>query len=742
MSHALSSAASYLASLWKPEHSETGSAFSRQSDPVQLATTQSATRALNQQISDLLPGCTLRKAMLRETKQGELSFHSEAGETMGFSDEKTMNQWLADKATVDIWQVEDQRAGRSGVFYKLQRTDAYGYDTFETRDELFDQLREDYGVFWKLEDQGKNQISYIHFKTGLFGSHYVDANHEDLIFVTNNLKLEGSSLPTSTSHASDRTSWGKGIAACVLGGLLLSAGRSWSQSPGQNPVSDAITMMKGALGPAVFKAASTFAAIAAVSRQEGGVLPGVLFAGMMLLPEPVKGQSLCPQLVGSYNTPGRAWGIAVSGNYAYVADFASGLQIIDVSNVTDPTFAGSYDTPSNVHGVAASGNYAYVADWGSGLHILDVSNVTNPLLAGSYDTPDLAEDVAISGNYAYVADAYSGLQIIDVSNKANPTLAGSYNTPGYAYGVAVSGNYAYVADHLSGLHIIDVSNKANPTLAGSYDTPDLGFDVIISGNYAFVADRFSGLQVINVSNKTNPLLAGSYDTPDYAWDIAVFGNYAYVADRASLQIIDVSNVSNPSFAGSYPTGGQAHGIAVSGNYVYVADDPSGLQIISIFCPTSSSSTSSSTSSSSSSTTLSSSTTSTQTSCSTTTSSSSKTSSSSTIGLTTKSTTMEDTSTPVSNGTPWLWIGLLGGGLCICLIGGTAFILRRRQKSPNVELEPIEGDMRAHARATHESEYKMASDVLSYEDEYRKTPDHVSYEDAYQKTPDVVTNKTN
>ena len=172
MSYSISSVTEYLASFWKSEPSKTDHTFSQQRDSLQLATAQSATRALNQMISDRLPGCTVCKVTLEETKEGKLSFHSGSGETIVFSNEKTMDQWLSDKAMVDIWQIEDQRAGRSGVFYKLQRKKEWGYDTFETRDKLFDQLKEEYGVFWKLEDLGENRTSYIHFKTGLFGSHY------------------------------------------------------------------------------------------------------------------------------------------------------------------------------------------------------------------------------------------------------------------------------------------------------------------------------------------------------------------------------------------------------------------------------------------------------------------------------------------------------------------------------------------------------------------------------------------
>ncbi len=91
MSHALSSAANYLASLWQSEPAT--STLSNRGDPIQVET-QLAMRALNQQISDMLPGCSVCKATLRETKKGELSFHTESGEIIIFSDEKTLDEWL------------------------------------------------------------------------------------------------------------------------------------------------------------------------------------------------------------------------------------------------------------------------------------------------------------------------------------------------------------------------------------------------------------------------------------------------------------------------------------------------------------------------------------------------------------------------------------------------------------------------------------------------------------------------
>ncbi|AFW93265.1 tryptophan-rich domain-containing protein [Anabaena sp. 90] len=80
---------------------------------------------------------------------------------------------------------------------------------------------------------------------------------------------------------------------------------------------------------------------------------------------------------GNYNTSGYAFGVQVVGNYAYVADSISGLQIIDISNPTTPTLKGNYDTSGNTLDVQVVGNYAYVADDNGGLKIIDVSEFIN-----------------------------------------------------------------------------------------------------------------------------------------------------------------------------------------------------------------------------------------------------------------------------------------------------------------------------------------------------------------------------
>ncbi|MBI4727532.1 hypothetical protein HY768_10025 [candidate division TA06 bacterium] len=295
----------------------------------------------------------------------------------------------------------------------------------------------------------------------------------------------------------------------------------------------------------------------------------------------ITGKIFTPYAIGYYNVDRQVRDVALSGNYSYVALGSSGLHIFDVSNPASPTWTGYYVAPvydrmDEFFGVAVSGNYAYVTYnhnanyYDYGLRIINISNPASPTGVGlcNYNTQGWLGGVAVSGNYAYVAATQRGLQIYNVSNPASPTLTGTYNT-GYARDVAVSGSYAYVADDVSGLRIINISNPASPTGAGYYDTPGLAMAVAVSGNYAYVADGNSGLRIINISNPASPTEAGYYDTPGNAIGVAVSDNYAYVADSDSgLQIINISNPASPT--GFYNMPGYVSGVTVSSNYAHVA----------------------------------------------------------------------------------------------------------------------------------------------------------------------------
>ena len=62
-------------------------------------------------------------------------------------------------------------------------------------------------------------------------------------------------------------------------------------------------------------------------------------------------------------------------------------------------------------GVALSGNFAYLAWAFDGLRAYDVSDPASPVEVGHADTPADARDVTVAGKFVYVAESMAGMEI-------------------------------------------------------------------------------------------------------------------------------------------------------------------------------------------------------------------------------------------------------------------------------------------------------------------------------------------
>jgi hypothetical protein len=304
-----------------------------------------------------------------------------------------------------------------------------------------------------------------------------------------------------------------------------------------------------------------------------------------------------PTEVGFVDTPGQvARDVAVSGGYAYVAaGDVGGLRVIDVSTPSAPVEVGFLDTPDWASGIAVDGDYAYVAELGSSggsLRKIDVSTPSAPVEVGFVDTPGWARAVAVAGGYAYVADDSAGLRVIDVSRMVE---VGFVDTPGYAWGIAVSAGYAYVGGDTEGLRVVDVSTPSAPVEVGFVDTPGRALSgVAVAAGFAYLGDGSGGLRVIDVSTPSTPAEVSFLESPGAADAIAVEGGHAYVGFhdasdapgtlQTGVRVYDVTDPSAPLEIGFVDTPGEATDIATSGGYAYVADSGGGLRVIDVSTP--------------------------------------------------------------------------------------------------------------------------------------------------------------
>ncbi|MFY9823636.1 MAG: carboxypeptidase regulatory-like domain-containing protein [Thermoanaerobaculia bacterium] len=280
-----------------------------------------------------------------------------------------------------------------------------------------------------------------------------------------------------------------------------------------------------------------------------GVEDGVVFAGQdgtatitvqigsFSATSVVQVESFSPTALSFLPLPGYPNGVAVSGDYAYVASGWAGLHVVDVSDLSAPVLVGTVDTPGNANDVRVQGTFAYVADGASGLQVIDVSDPTRPRIVGTLDTPGDATDLVVQGDRVYVADGLAGVQVIDIANRSLPTLLGSLDTPGLARGIDVVDNLVVVADSGGGVHVVSVADPAAPKILGSTHTRvtwSRAADVAVRGRLAWVADgadsTLGGLVVVDFTEPSTPVVVGRTSNAYGLVSVALDGGRVLAAD--------------------------------------------------------------------------------------------------------------------------------------------------------------------------------------------------------------------
>lgn len=198
------------------------------------------------------------------------------------------------------------------------------------------------------------------------------------------------------------------------------------------------------------------------------------------------------------------------------------LRVVDIHDPLDPLLRGSIAIPGHGRRIHVIGSIAYVAgdtsdafDEANGMQIIDISNPSQPALVGSY--PGAVYDVAVVGTLAYVA-AGQAIEIVDVSNPAAPAFQNS--SPGIGFSVQVVGETAYITGK-GQFQIVNLHDPLHPLLQSSMNTGPTG-EVYVIGSLAYVT-TYERLLIIDVQNPARPVLRGGVDS--------TFGNVQLRNDR-------------------------------------------------------------------------------------------------------------------------------------------------------------------------------------------------------------------
>jgi hypothetical protein len=248
-----------------------------------------------------------------------------------------------------------------------------------------------------------------------------------------------------------------------------------------------------------------------------------------------------------------AFGVAVSGDYAYVGASTAGLSVYDVSDPAAPTRVTTLAVSgASVLKVAVDGTTAYISGGNAGFRTVDITDPESPAVLGSFATTGFATNVAYADGLAYVLSNGFGLAVLDVTDPAMPAQVGTFGiASSQVRGIQLDGTTAFVTSQ-AGLVVLDITDPAAITEVGflAFDNTGSGQSVVRVGDAAYVGNRFDGVRVIDVASLAAPEEIAVIQNGGFSFKVHVDGDYAYVADLiGEYRIIDISDPENAEIVG-------------------------------------------------------------------------------------------------------------------------------------------------------------------------------------------------
>jgi Tfp pilus assembly protein PilV len=268
-----------------------------------------------------------------------------------------------------------------------------------------------------------------------------------------------------------------------------------------------------------------------------------------------------PIVIADLNTGDGLNAIDVSGDYVYVANNdkdVSHLQVIDVSNINDPSMISQFWFTDAGEAVTVfySDDKVYVGTKKSGggkeFHIVDVTDPYHLSLVGDLEIGEDVNGIFVKEDKAYLATSDSDeLIIVDIIDPADLSIHSTFGVPGNSEDgktVYIVGDKLYLGRLIGGkhtnhheFHILDITDTLNPSNLGSVDLATSLNDIVVRSNLAFLATSLpnSEFQIWDISDPAAPSLFTTFNFPQVATGIDFEDNLVYVSVRSNdaLRII-------------------------------------------------------------------------------------------------------------------------------------------------------------------------------------------------------------
>lgn len=274
--------------------------------------------------------------------------------------------------------------------------------------------------------------------------------------------------------------------------------------------------------------------------------------------------------VGSFISTGPVIDLAVSNSIAYLAGDQA-LWTFDLTDPVTPEVLGScmYEVGAHAQGLDIAGDYAYIAARHNGLQIIDVSQPSEPVLVHTIAVDYISQDVAVDGGYAFLLTSNQhDLLVFDLVDPMHPVQVASLPVTGYSYELVPGNGHLYVAGS-AGLKVIDITDPLVPAEVAVIDLGMTAGTVTCHGDRLYVGSF--NLQIFDVSVPASPVEIAGINLESEIRGIAVTDDFIYShTPTHGAFAVDIADPLNPTIIGGLPIAGIGWAAQVTPDRLLVA----------------------------------------------------------------------------------------------------------------------------------------------------------------------------
>jgi hypothetical protein len=212
-----------------------------------------------------------------------------------------------------------------------------------------------------------------------------------------------------------------------------------------------------------------------------------------------------PEYIMYLGSAGPAKNVVLSNNWLFIAEGATGVEVIDVTNPEIPQPVAFIATAAAAEFVAANDALVAVAEGTAGAEFFSRPGLQRlggltPRLAPIERLRHEVVGFSLGPRYSIAAGYADGLEVLDLASPAAPGAIGYLPSSGRVVSAGTpSADWSLVADSLGGALVIDFNADGGPAVATTLLTNGRVVAVAVRTDTALVAEWGVGFSVVDMS---------------------------------------------------------------------------------------------------------------------------------------------------------------------------------------------------------------------------------------------------